>query len=150
MKDVYLFRTVSSDQGTEGVLATDGFFCKTLELPWKQNKRSISCIPAGEYTVQIRKSPKYGTVYWVTNVPNRTWILIHSGNVAGDTSKGYRTHVNGCILLGKKHGFLWGQRAVLTSRPTVRRFREAMNDETFKLIIVGNQILHNDHSRILR
>jgi hypothetical protein len=137
MKEVYLFRTVTSDQGTEGIFATDGFFCKTLELPWRNNQRSISCIPSGEYIVKIRQSPKYGSVYWVTNVPNRTWILIHAGNVAGDVEKGFRTHVNGCILLGKKHGFLWNQRAVLTSRPTVRKFRSVMMDKTFKLIVVG-------------
>ena len=137
MKEVYLFRTVTSDQGTEGIFATDGFFCKTLELPWRNNQRSISCIPSGEYIVKIRQSPKYGSVYWVTSVPNRSWILIHAGNVAGDVKKGFRTHVNGCILLGKKHGFLYNQRAVLTSRPTVRRFRSAMRDKTFKLIVVG-------------
>ncbi len=137
MKQVYLFRTRISDQGTEGILATDGFFSKTLELPWRNNKRSISCIPSGMYTVQIRQSPKYGSVYWVTNVPNRSWILIHAGNFAGDTSKGFKTHVNGCILLGKDHGFLGGQRAVLSSRVTVRKFRSAMQDKTFKLHVVG-------------
>ena len=137
MKEVYLFRTVTSDQGTEGVLATDGFFSKTLELPWRENKRSISCIPSGEYIVRIRQSPKYGSVYWVTDVPNRTWILIHAGNFAGDTKKGFKTHVNGCILLGNKHGFLGNQRAVLSSRITVRKFRNVMRDKTFKLTVVG-------------
>jgi len=144
MKEVYLFRRRTSDHGTEGILTTDGFFSKTLELPWRNNQRSISCIPPGEYIVKIRKSPKYGSVYWVTGVPNRSWILIHSGNVGGDvrkinpnTRKRFRTHINGCILLGKKHGFLWDQRAVLTSKPTVRKFRNAMHDKEFKLIVVG-------------
>jgi hypothetical protein len=140
MKDVYLVRTVTSDQGTEGFLTelTTGFMCRTLELPWRDNKRSISCIPAGQYIVRIRQSPKYGRIYWVTNVPDRTWILIHSGNVAGDRAKGFRTHVQGCILLGKKHGFLWNQRAVLTSRPTVKSFMRTMNYEPFRINIVGS------------
>lgn len=137
MKQVYLFRTVTSDQGTEGIVATDGFFSKSFELPWRNNRRSISCIPSGIYTVQIRQSPKYGSVYWVTNVPGRTWILIHSGNYAGDKSKGFKTHVNGCILLGKKHGFLGDQRAILSSRITVRKFRYTMQDKTFQLHIIG-------------
>lgn len=137
MKQVWLFRTSTSNQGTEGILATDGFFCKTLELPWRDNKRSISCIPAGEYIVKIRKSPKYGSIYWITNVEGRTWILIHSGNFAGDISKGFKTHVNGCILLGKKHGFLGKQRAILSSRITIRKFMNFMKNETFKLTIVG-------------
>ena len=144
MKTVYLFRTTTSDHGTEGILTTDGFFSKTLELPWRNNTRSISCIPAGEYIVKIRKSPKYGSVYWVTGVKNRSWILIHSGNVGGDihkinpnTEKPFRSNINGCILLGKRHGELWGQRAGLTSRPTIRKFRNIMKDKDFKLKIIG-------------
>ena len=138
MKDVYLFRTITSDQGTEGILATDGFFCKTLELPWRNNQKGISCIPSGEYIVALRQSPKYGRIYWVTNVPDRSWILIHSGNVAGDVNKGFRTHVQGCILLGKEHGFLYDQRAVLNSRITVTKFMNIMNYKKFKLHIVGS------------
>lgn len=137
MKNVYLFRTSTSDEGTEGMLATDGFFCKTLELPWRENRRSISCIPSGEYTVKIRQSPKYGSIYWITSVPNRSWILIHSGNFAGDIEKGFKTHVNGCILLGKEHGDLAGQRAVFSSRITVRAFMRHMENKTFKLNVIG-------------
>ena len=135
--NVYLFRTITSDQGTEGVIATDRFFSKTLELPWRKNQRSISCIPSGIYTVKIRQSPKYGSVYWVTNVPDRSYILIHSGNFAGDIEKGFKTHVNGCILLGKKHGFFSDQRAILSSRVTVRKFRNIMKDKTFQLNVIG-------------
>lgn len=144
MKRVYLFRTLTSDQGTEGVLATDGFFCKTLELPWRNNSKGLSCIPAGEYIVKIRQSPKYGQIYWVTNVKDRTWILIHSGNYAANkektnplTNKKYKTHVAGCILVGSKHGILYNQRAILNSRITLRRFMKFMNNETFKLTIIG-------------
>ena len=66
----------------------------TLELPWKDNERQISCIPKGSYEVKLRWSPKYGTHYHVLNVPNRDLILIHSGNFTKDTK--------GCILVGKK------------------------------------------------
>lgn len=137
MKTVYLIRTRTSDQGTEGIL-TDGIFtCKTLELPWRDNSTSISCIPSDEYEVEIRNSPKFGEVYWVRNVPNRSYILIHSGNFAGDRSKGYKTHVYGCILLGKHHGYLGEQRAVLNSRITVRSFMNHMEKKKFKLKIMG-------------
>lgn len=137
MKTVYLLRTSTSDQGTEGMIVTDNFVCKTLELPWRENKRSISCIPSGKYNVVIRKSPKYGSVYWVQDVPNRTWILIHSGNWAGDTEKGFKSHVNGCILLGKKHGWLAKQRAILNSRVAVRGFRNILVDKSFELNVLG-------------
>ena len=79
---VQLFRLKRSDQGTEGLLVYDDFTCRTLELPWRENQKQISCIPAGEYDVEIRLSNKYGRVYWVRHVPNRTYILIHSGNYA--------------------------------------------------------------------
>lgn len=135
MKKIFLWRTKSSDQGTEGLLLTDNFMCCTLELPWRNNQRNISCIPKGEYEVIMRKSPRFGFTYWITEVPNRSYILIHSGNVAGDVNKGYKTNVYGCILLGSTHGFLWSQRAVLNSRITIRRFRNFMENKPFKLNI---------------
>lgn len=138
MKQVNLFRLQRSDQGTEGMLVVDDFNCKTLELPWRNNQPQISCIPAGEYNVEIRLSNKYGRIYWVRKVPDRTYILIHSGNFAGDISKGFKSHVMGCILLGKKRGFLGGQVAVLNSRITVRDFMETMDYEPFTLNIQEN------------
>lgn len=66
--------------------------CYTLELPWLANDRRISCIPAGEYQVVERQSPKYGKHWHLLNVPSRELILIHSGN--------YHTHTLGCILVG--------------------------------------------------
>jgi len=132
---VCLYRLKRSDQGTEGLLVYDDFNCRTLELPWRENQKQISCIPADDYDVEIRLSNKYGRVYWVRQVPNRTYILIHSGNYAGDKSRGFKSHVMGCILLGKKSGFLGGQVAVLNSRITVREFMEKLNYEPFKLRI---------------
>lgn len=137
---VFLIRTGSSDQGTNGMMFTNGFFCYTLECPWRDNQRSISCIPQGEYTVIQRASPKYGKIYWVTEVPNRSYILIHSGNYAGDVSKGYKTHVNGCILLGQKMGTLSGQKAVLNSRVTVNKFMNETGMQPLKLKIMGGRI----------
>jgi len=132
---VNLCRMKRGDQGTRGILFADSFSCHTLELPWRENQRNISCIPAGEYKVRLRISPKYGQVYHVKEVPNRSYILIHSGNVAGDTTLGYRTNVNGCILLGAVRGLLWNQWAVLNSRITIRRFMTHMELEPFILKI---------------
>lgn len=138
MKTAYLLRMRTSDMGTEGMLITeDGFQCKTLELPWLDNQRSISCIPSGKYEVQIRISRKYGKVYWVRNVPNRSYILIHSGNFGGRIDKGYKSHIRGCILLGMKHGWLGEQKAILNSRITVRKFVNHMKYEEFLLKVIG-------------
>lgn len=135
MRQVELFRLRRSDQGTEGLLVTEDFNCRTLELPWRDNRRQISCIPPDEYKVDMRLSNKYGRVYWVREVPNRTYILIHSGNYAGDKSKGFKSHVMGCILLGKKSGYLGGQVAILNSRIMVRAFMEELEYESFNLKI---------------
>lgn len=66
-------------------------FC-TLELPYKNNQRNVSCIPCGKYKVSKRFSEKYGNHFKVENVPNRSDILIHVGNYPSDT--------RGCILIG--------------------------------------------------
>jgi hypothetical protein len=135
MKNVWLVRLRRHEQGTEGYVLTPGFNCYSLELPWHDNKRSISCIPAGVYDVELRQSPKYGKIYWVRRVPNRSYILIHSGNFGGDVDKNFKSHTKGCILLGRKFGFLGDQRAVLNSRVAIRAFMSHMNYQSFRLNI---------------
>lgn len=52
---------------------------KSMELPWLDNRRSVSCIPEGEYRV-IKQPPKPGRDYSyfrLPNVPGRSGILIH-------------------------------------------------------------------------
>ena len=136
MENVWLWRMRRHNQGTEGILFTGGFNCKVLELPWRDNQRNISCIPAGEYETIIRYSQKFGTIYWVLKVEDRTYVYIHSGNWAGDINLGLKSHTYGCLLLGKKFGYLMGQRAVLNSRITVRQFMDHMNNKPFKLHIM--------------
>jgi len=47
------------------------FRCHTLELPWKDNRRGISCIPDGLYDMALTMSPRFGTRLWeVLDVPN--------------------------------------------------------------------------------
>lgn len=137
MKTIYLYREPSTKYGTFGHLFCPeiGFSCFTAEPPWKNNRRNVSCIPDGEYTVRIRKSPKYGIIFHVTAVDGRSYILIHSGNFAGDTELKLRSHTMGCILLGKSRGWLKRQRVVLNSRLTVSKFMNLMSNEPFKMIV---------------
>lgn len=131
-----LIRLRRSDHGTEGLLICRNFHCYSMELPWRDNQRNISCIPEGNYPAHIRISPKFGRVYWILEVPERAYILIHSGNWAGDITKGLKTHTYGCILLGKYSGYLQGQRAVLCSRPTVTKFINLLQGKPFSLNII--------------
>lgn len=137
MKTVTLKRLVESEAGTQGSLSTDGFTCKTLELPWRDNRRQRSCVPPGSYRCQQVQSPKFGLVYTLTGTEPRSNVLIHSGNFAGDVELGLKTHVQGCILLGKYFGAIEGQQAILLSRPTVRAFMAHMGGEPFILEIKG-------------
>ena len=68
----------------------------TLELPDLDNKKGISCIPEGEYkAIPIKRASNNKWALWLQDVPNRTAILIHSGN--------YTWHIQGCILVGLGH-----------------------------------------------
>lgn len=85
-----LTRTYFPD-GTNGKLECDGkLICKTIELPWKNNERSVSCIPEGRYILQKRYSLKYKWHIHVTGVQNRSLILFHPANNA-------MKELNGCI-----------------------------------------------------
>ena len=132
-----LYRTDTGDEGTFGVLVYPDGWVYTAELPDRGNRPNLSRIPAGRYVVSVRTSGKYGEVYHVKDVKNRSHILLHHGNYAGDKGLGLRTHSAGCILLGSKRGRLHGQRAVLGSRGARRKFELAMNFEPFELEIIN-------------
>lgn len=133
MKKGLLKRFKESSQGTLGHLVTNGFNAKIIELPWKDNAPKISCIPTGKYKCIYRYSKKYKGHYLLLNVPGRSWVLIHNGTFAGDVEAGFKTHSEGCIIIGKYHGKVEGQDAVLLSRATLRKFIEVMNKEPFEL-----------------
>jgi len=85
-----LSRTYFAD-GTNGKLECDGkLICNTIELPWKQNEKKVSCIPEGRYSVRRRHSDKFKWHLEVMNVENRKFILIHPANNA-------LLELNGCI-----------------------------------------------------
>ena len=78
-------------KGTNGILSFEGNeICKTIELPWRENKRRISCIPEGKYKLRKRYSAKFKWHMEVMNVKNRDLILVHPAN---DALK----ELNGCI-----------------------------------------------------
>lgn len=96
-----LIRTSYTTYSTLGFLtsyeADDGQYLelRTLELAWKKNRKSVSCIPAGSYKLKKRHTEKHGDHLIVQGVKNRTFILIHSGN--------FTRQIKGCILVGMDH-----------------------------------------------
>ena len=77
--------------GTNGKLFFNGKkVCNTIELPWKENQRKISCIPEGVYRVKKRFSQRFKWHLEIVNVKNRDLILFHPANYA-------LKELNGCI-----------------------------------------------------
>ena len=95
--NLLIIRDTFTEESTIGELFLNGErMCDTLENPYINNERNISCIPEGEYKVRLRLARESATRDYlhllVQDVPNRDWILFHRGNSAKDTS--------GCILVG--------------------------------------------------
>lgn len=137
-----LKRFVSDDQGTLGLLRVGSFSCFILELPWRDNRRQVSHIPDGTYTLMPHTAPRFGQVYWFQAVPGRSEVLTHSGAFAGDKALGWLTHSAGCLLTGKYYGKFKlddgrQQRAVFVSRPTLRLLIEYLEFKPWKLEIVN-------------
>lgn len=138
-----LYRAGSTDQGTPGVVVHAGQpVCYMLELPDRDNRANISRIPPGRYRVKYLRrsgSGKYRDVYHVIDVPGRTGILAHGGNVAGDKAKGYRTHSWGCLLPATRLGKLYGQLAGLASRAALRKLHRITHRQDFYLEVIDGR-----------
>lgn len=105
-----------TDTETLGILfINDVYICDTLELPWKDNQRNISCVPEGLYDINYNKSPKHGDSVHVKEVPGRAGILIHAGNTTKDTE--------GCILVGTKN-----RNMLVDSRKALKQVLEILDD----------------------
>lgn len=98
--NLLIIRETFTDKSTIGKLFVNGeYFCYTLELPYRDNQRRISCIPSGEYKVRLRLARESATRDYlhllVQDVPDRTYILFHRGNRP--------SHTKGCILVGQTY-----------------------------------------------
>ncbi len=143
-----LHRRERGDHGTFGRLSlprpeSPGAGLWIAEPPPRDNLTGLSCIPGAPrglgYLCVWQRSPKYGWCYEVTEVRGRTRILMHSGNLAGDSTLDMKTHTKGCLLPGMRLGYLTvrgiRQRAVLNSRTAVRRLAEHTGKAPFILRI---------------
>lgn len=124
-----LIRTGMTEFFTRGVLVFDGWHRPTLELPWRDNARNISCIPAGEYRCSVTYSQKFKSeIYEVLNVAGRSSILFHRGNTTAD--------IAGCILLGTVRGILKRREAVLQSQRAMEDLWQHTSGQSFDLQIL--------------
>ena len=99
--DLVLHRTYL-EGGTNGALFRDGKFAGfTIELPWLDNKRNISCIPEGSYELVSRFSVKFKHHLQVLDVPGRSLILLHPANDAKRDLEGCIAPVTNLTGVGK-------------------------------------------------
>ena len=123
--NIELRRDDQNDVRTLGSIFIDGEqFCETLELPWRDNQRGISCIPEGSYECRLGLSPSRGyKVYWLQDVPGRKDVQIHIGNFPKD--------IRGCILVGEHRGV----NQVVHSKRAFDKFIARMGGQNFRLAI---------------
>ncbi|WP_435354277.1 DUF5675 family protein [Emticicia sp. SJ17W-69] len=86
--ELILKRTYFQD-GTNGEIFLDQEkICCTIELPWRNNEKRISCIPEGRYQLKKRYSQKLKFHILLNDVTERDLILIHPANEALKELKG--------------------------------------------------------------
>ena len=121
---VDLYRAVDTAGATFGSLFLSTTpICLTLELPWKCNRRNVSCIQAGEYDCIPFFHNKWGRCWHVRGVPNRSEIVIHPANRASE--------LKGCIAPGT---FYW-EDGVGSSRSAIKKLEVVTNLKPFTLKI---------------
>ena len=117
--------TKSGTIPTFGVLLReDGIpFALALERPWLDNQRSVSCIPAGTYRAIRHVSPRFGETFWIQDVPGRSEILFHKGNIDDDS--------HGCVLVGEQFDPVKGEDGIVASAQGFEQFmaQQAGKDE---------------------
>jgi len=112
MLRLVISRGPSTAAGTFGAATLVGITTwDSLELPWRDNRHRLSCIPPGIYRAGLIDGasvgrPKFGMVYLLHAVPGRTGILLHRANWAGDVEKGYHSDLEGCLSIGESVGML--------------------------------------------
>ena len=134
---LYLSRFAYAPMGTYGeMLLPNGIKIFTVERPWMGNKPNISCIPIGVY--HIKKDDFRGLYenYAVLDVPGRTAIEIHRGNVP--------TEFKGCIGVGMVLGGLmvegvlqWG---VQQSRQAMNMLMGSMHEAKTGILIIHDNL----------
>lgn len=100
-----------------------------LELPWKNNQRNVSRIPAKRYLVKKRQTEKFGNHFHIVGVPGRSGILTHKGN--------HYFQIEGCQLPGTalKDINNDGELDVINSGIALAKLYELMPDQFYLDIV---------------
>lgn len=131
LKRIYL------DKAVHGRLYVgDELLACTIELPWRQNAKRISCIPEGIYTLRRRYSEKFKWHLVLLEVPERSGILIHPANDALKELQGCIAPVTAITEVGKGSNSRKAMQKVMTAfnqlntkKPVTIHITREMTDE---------------------
>lgn len=137
---------------TLGKLTCGSLVLATLEEPWIPNPfgpggqrrdgiHHESCVQDGTYDLQPHNTTKHPNVWALQNTTLGVWhnapppglpygrsaILIHSGNTTLD--------IEGCILVGLRHGRIENTDAVLESRAALAQLQARLGTSAHSLLI---------------
>lgn len=120
-----LMRTKQDQYGVHGQIESDNgtVICYTIERPWLGNHPDVSCIPDGVYKCEPHIKSNNGQECWLLqNVPNRSGILIHTGNTDDDSE--------GCIIIG----LMYNDEGVLESELALEQLHKIL-PSNFELVV---------------
>lgn len=152
--ELILTRFAYTPERTLGQLVVGGLTLATIERPWIDNpagpggKARESCVPEGTYAVRSHDggafrnvwalvNPDLGVWYQPGQIPKgqrwgRSAILIHAGNRVRD--------VVGCIAVGRQHGVINGEPAVILSQLAIGDMRRTLGRDAHTLIIRSTEV----------
>ena len=142
MKCFEIRRPSNSPQGILGTFqekGKSGIYCRSLELPWRDNQPFKSCIPPGLYRCIWNYSPTFKrNMYLVLGVPQRSGIRMHPGSYAGSEDHGYKSNFLGCFSLGLRPFWdsKYNQMALSGTYAAMSKFERYMEGQDFMLEII--------------
>ena len=111
----------------------NSFICYSLERPWLNNEKNISCVPAGVYDLQRYDSARFKDCFSLTcfNLGvgltenfQRTYILIHAANRVSD--------LHGCIAPGLGISGYLDEWVTVDSRKALDKLRTLIHNENIQ------------------
>lgn len=102
--DLVLNRNSHKAAYTDGVMTIpDGERLYSIEQPWRDNQKRVSCVPPGRYDLIPYMSPTHGATWYLENLDlgvggagaDRSYCEIHAANWA--------RQLEGCIAFGTSH-----------------------------------------------
>jgi hypothetical protein len=120
----------------------------TIELPWRDNQKGLSCVPDGRYQLLPFRRPSGEEAFILRNPALKVWhrdedippgvvgrslILIHAAN--------FPHELRGCIAPGVQRGLIRSSktglvhRGVSDSRYAMEKIRELLGKEEHTLVI---------------